>query len=174
MKVENKADIFSISTLQELITTVLQSSFRITVSLVTKPLFGNWASCWTRCFPERCLMSSLVWPYTCLLRFLNTCQKVRTFLGTAQFTVLCFPSGDSHNKTKLERGWLTYFNSPTRVSTGSLERHEALSYERSGYDPRKTEIEPERRPVWTWLWLCLTPVRPNFNTVPSDSICFFL
>ena len=45
MEVEKKPDIFSFSTLKEPITTVLQSSFRITVSLVTKPLFGNWASC---------------------------------------------------------------------------------------------------------------------------------
>ena len=105
-------------------------------------------------------MSSLVWPCTCLHPFLNTFQKVRTFLGTEQFTVLCFPTGNSHSKTKLERGQLTYFNILTRLSTGSLERYrplEALSYERGGYDRRKTEIEPERRPVWTWLGLYLTP-----------------
>lgn len=92
-------------------------------------------------------MSSLVWPCTCLHPFLNTFQKVRTFLRTKQFTVLCFPTGDSHNKTKLERGWLTYFNIPTRLSTGCLERYrslEALSYERGGYDRRKTEIEPRK------------------------------
>ena len=89
-------------------------------------------------------MSSLVWPCTCLHPFLNTFQKVRTFLGTEQFPVLCFPTGDSHSKTKLERGWLTYFNIPTRLSTGSLERHEALLYERGGYDRRKTEIEPRK------------------------------